>query len=58
MIVGPSTRVIYSRIASLVINTETELIMKSRRVVPTRLLNEGFAFKFPQMKQLLRDLDQ
>jgi len=36
--------------------TETELILKSRRVVPTRLLREGFTFKFPAWPEAARDL--
>ena len=30
-----------------IIRTETELVLKSRRVVPGRLLAEGFRFRFP-----------
>ena len=29
--------------------TETELILKSRRVVPGRLLEHGFVFKYPNL---------
>jgi uncharacterized protein len=36
--------------------TETELIMKSRRVVPTRLLEDGFRFRFPEWAPAARDL--
>jgi len=36
--------------------TETELALKSRRVVPTRLLESGFEFEFPQWEQAARDL--
>lgn len=36
--------------------TETELILKSRRVVPTRLLTEGFTFDFPTWSVAARDL--
>jgi NAD dependent epimerase/dehydratase family enzyme len=36
--------------------TETELALKSRRVVPTRLLESGFEFEFPQWEQAVRDL--
>jgi len=28
--------------------TESELVLKSRRVVPARLLNSGFRFEFPE----------
>lgn len=34
--------------------TETELILKSRRVIPRRLLDEGFRFKYENWKNALR----
>jgi uncharacterized protein (TIGR01777 family) len=36
--------------------TETELILKSRRVVPGRLLDHGFVFKFPHWESAAGDL--
>jgi uncharacterized protein len=36
--------------------TETELILKSRRVVPARLLEQGFTFEFPHWRDAARDL--
>ncbi len=45
-------------LAALFMRTETELILKSRRVVPARLLEGGFAFKFPQWPAAARDLCQ
>ena len=36
--------------------TETELILKSRRVVPGRLLASGFKFQFPEFEGAVRDL--
>jgi len=33
---------------AIFMRTETELILKSRRVVPGRLLNAGFLFRFPE----------
>ena len=36
--------------------TETELILKSRRVVPGRLLEHGFTFKFPSWADAAADL--
>jgi uncharacterized protein len=36
--------------------TETELILKSRRVVPRRLLGHGFIFKFPIWRDAAVDL--
>jgi hypothetical protein len=38
------------------LRTETELIIKSRRVVPGRLLSDGFEFQFPQLRAALEDL--
>jgi uncharacterized protein (TIGR01777 family) len=36
--------------------TESELILKSRRVVPGRLLNAGFSYRFPTWPEAARDL--
>ena len=38
------------------LRTETELILKSRRVVPGRLLREGFQFEYPDWPNAARDL--
>lgn len=38
------------------IGTETELILKSRRVVPKRLLEEGYRFEFSTVDKALEDL--
>jgi len=43
-------------LGAFVLRTETELIIKSRRVVPVRLLDEGFEFKFTEMKEVLKEL--
>ena len=45
-------------IGAVFMRTETELILKSRRVVPTRLLDDGFEFKFPMWREAARDLCQ
>ncbi len=45
-------------VGALVLRTETELILKSRRVVPGKLLADGFAFRFPAMEAAVRELDQ
>src|SRR5437667_1766753 len=45
-------------IGALVLRTETELILKSRRVIPTRLLQSGFEFQFPIWPDAARDLCQ
>lgn len=38
--------------------TETELVLKSRRVVPERLLQGGFSFSFPEWEGAAEDLCQ
>jgi uncharacterized protein len=43
-------------LAAVFLRTETELILKSRRVVPGRLLRAGFEFKFPKWPEAARDL--
>ena len=43
-------------IGAMVMRTETELVLKSRRVVPGRLLAEGFVFEFPEWPAAARDL--
>jgi NAD dependent epimerase/dehydratase family enzyme len=45
-------------IGAVFMRTETELILKSRRVVPTRLLRHGFLFRFPTWRDAARDLYQ
>jgi len=43
-------------IGAFLLRTETELILKSRRVVPGRLLDAGYAFQFPTWEEAARDL--
>ncbi|HEY4573516.1 MAG TPA: TIGR01777 family oxidoreductase [Thermoanaerobaculia bacterium] len=43
-------------IGARLLGTETELVLKSRRVVPGRLLQEGFTFDFPAWPEAARDL--
>ncbi len=43
-------------IGALLMRTETELVLKSRRVVPTRLLKSGFTFDFPGWPEAAADL--
>jgi len=43
-------------IGAVAMRTETELILKSRRVVPTRLLEHGFRFVYPDWPAAARDL--
>jgi uncharacterized protein (TIGR01777 family) len=51
----PATRWMLE-IGAFFMRTETELIIKSRRVVPGRLLEFGFAFRFPRLDEALADL--
>lgn len=41
---------------AIFMQTETELILKSRRVVPGRLLEQGFTFEFPDWPSAAADL--
>jgi hypothetical protein len=43
-------------IGALLMRTETELALKGRRVVPGRLLNAGFEFRFPEWREAAEDL--
>lgn len=45
-------------IGTFLMRTESELVLKSRRVIPGRLLQEGFQFQFPDWNQAARDLCQ
>jgi NAD dependent epimerase/dehydratase family enzyme len=47
-----------AEIGALVLRTDTELILKSRRVVPGRLAEAGFAFEFATWSDAARDLVQ
>jgi uncharacterized protein len=43
-------------LGSLLMRTESELVLKSRRVVPGKLLAAGFAFQFPEWAEAAEDL--
>jgi uncharacterized protein len=45
-------------LGAFVLRSETELILKSRRVVPGLLLQRGFDFRFPDWPSAARDLVQ
>ncbi len=51
----PATRWMLE-IGAFFLRTETELIIKSRRVVPGRLLSHGFVFQFPDFEVAARDV--
>jgi NAD dependent epimerase/dehydratase family enzyme len=41
-------------LGALVIRTETELVLKSRWVLPERLLRAGYGFRYPELEPALR----
>jgi uncharacterized protein (TIGR01777 family) len=51
----PATRWMLE-IGAFFLRTETELVLKSRRVVPGRLLQSGFVFQFPTWAEAANDL--
>ena len=51
----PATRWMLE-VGAVFLRTETELILKSRRVVPGRLVDAGFEFHFPEWPEAARDL--
>lgn len=51
----PATRWMLE-VGAFLLRTETELILKSRRVIPGRLLKSGFPFQFARFEDALRDL--
>lgn len=53
----PATRGMLE-IGTFLLRTESELVLKSRRVVPRRLLESGFEFQFPNWTQAAGDLCQ
>ncbi len=46
----------FLEIGSFFIRTETELVLKSRNVIPKRLWKNGFRFKFGDIDEAFRDL--
>ncbi|MAA77780.1 MAG: TIGR01777 family protein [Deltaproteobacteria bacterium] len=45
-----------AEIGAIFMRTDTELVLKSRRVVPGRLLDSGFTFQFPDWSSAAEDL--
>ena len=43
-------------VGAVILRTETELMLKSRRVVPARLVEAGFRFRYPTWPAAARDL--
>jgi NAD dependent epimerase/dehydratase family enzyme len=46
------------KIGAALIGTETELVLKSRWVLPTKLLETGFVFKYAQHTNALKAIVQ
>ena len=44
------------QIGAILIGTETELLLKSRWVLPTRLLDAGFTFAFPELDGAMQNI--
>lgn len=44
------------KLGAFIIGTETELVLKSRWVVPTKMLQAGFVFKYPHLKDALEQV--
>lgn len=44
------------KLGSAIIRTETELVLKSRNVIPKRLQENGFQFEFDTLEKTLKDL--
>ena len=44
------------KLGALLIGTETELILKSRWVLPTKLLQAGFIFRYPDVEDAMKDI--
>lgn len=51
----PATRWMLE-IGAVFLQTETELILKSRRVIPGRLVEDGFRFGYPEFGDAIEDL--
>jgi uncharacterized protein len=43
-------------VGAVALRTETELLLKSRRVVPGKLTDAGFGFRFPEWKEAAKEL--
>ena len=45
-------------IIRLLLGEMSEMVLQSQKVIPQRLLNEGFEFKYPKIDEALSDLIQ
>ncbi len=53
---GINTPIFMLELASILMQTETELLLKSRNVVPEKLLNHGFIFEYPVIQKAIEHL--
>ena len=44
------------KIGAVIIRTETELILKSRWVIPQKLLEAGYTFRYPTLEAALQNI--
>ena len=56
--VGISMPTFLLKIGSFIIRTETELVLKSRNVIPKKLTDNGFKFEFPSIDIAFKNLLQ
>jgi NAD dependent epimerase/dehydratase family enzyme len=54
--IGIPANALMLELGAVFLRTETELVLKSRRVVPGRLLHSGFRFQFPEWSVASQDL--
>jgi len=54
--IGLSATRLMLQVGAFLMRTETELVLKSRRVVPKRLLDSGFTFEFPEWPSAAQEL--
>jgi hypothetical protein len=56
MPIGLPAPALLLELGAVFLRTETELVLKSRRVVPRRLLAAGFSFAYPEWPAAAREL--
>ncbi|MGN6510159.1 MAG: DUF1731 domain-containing protein [Chitinophaga sp.] len=44
------------KIGAAIIGTETELLLKSRWVLPTRITQAGFTFRYPHLQDAFQQI--
>ena len=54
--IGLPATALMAEVGAVFLKTDTELVLKSRRVIPTRLLESGFVFNYPDWPSAAKDL--